>query len=166
MRKITFFVIIGLYIFRFPASAQSTSDEKAISAVLERLFKGMELGDSAMVRSTFAKRVAVAGISFDQNNETVLRVDEKAMDTFLKAIGTKHSATWYEEFWDLEIQTDGILAQTWCNYAFYSGKSFSHCGVDAFQLYKSSDGWKIFQLADTRRKGDCGIPEEIRRRRE
>jgi hypothetical protein len=166
MRKIILFVFIGLFIFCSRAFTQRTADNQAVSSVLERLFKGMELGDSAMVSGTFAKRVAIAGISFDQNNETVLRVDEKAMDNFLKAIGTRHTETWYEETWDLKIQTDGVLAQAWCNYAFYRDKTFSHCGVDAFQLYKSKEGWKIFQLADTRRKSDCKIPETIRRRRE
>jgi hypothetical protein len=53
------------------------------------------------------------------------------------------------------------LAQAWCDYAFYVDKSYSHCGVDAFQLFKGKDGWKIFHLADTRRKTGCTIPKEI-----
>ncbi len=64
--------------------------------------------------------------------------------------------------WDPKIEIDGNLAQAWTQYAFYVGKKFSHCGVDAFQLFKGTDGtWKIFQLADTRQKEGCKIPKEI-----
>lgn len=35
---------------------------------------------------------------------------------------------------------------------------FSHCGIDAFQLFKDDKGeWKITQIVDTRRKEGCGI---------
>ncbi|MBI5914693.1 MAG: nuclear transport factor 2 family protein [Bacteroidetes bacterium] len=31
----------------------------------------------------------------------------------------------------------------------------SHCGVDAFQLFKGENGWKITQISDTRRRENC-----------
>jgi hypothetical protein len=46
------------------------------------------------------------------------------------------------------------------NYAFFAGDTFSHCGVNAFQLFKGADGWKIFHIADTRRREGCEMPEE------
>jgi hypothetical protein len=67
-----------------------------------------------------------------------------------------------EEIWNLKIQMDGDFAQAWCEYAFYYQNKFSHCGVDAFHLIKTTEGWKIFHLADTRRKENCIIPEEIK----
>ena len=48
------------------------------------------------------------------------------------------------------------------DYSFYAGERFSHCGIDAFQLFKSADGWKIFQLTDTRRTTGCPAPNESR----
>ena len=64
--------------------------------------------------------------------------------------------------WDTKIQIDGNMAQAWAPYAFYVGKKFSHCGVDAFQLFKSTDGvWRIFHLADTRQKDGCNVPKKI-----
>jgi hypothetical protein len=59
------------------------------------------------------------------------------------------------------VQIDGDFAQVWCDYAFYTDNTFSHCGIDAFQLHKGKDGWKIFHLADTRRKDNCVIPQDI-----
>jgi hypothetical protein len=61
----------------------------------------------------------------------------------------------------VDIKIDGDFAQAWCDYAFYVGKNFSHCGVDAFQLHKTKEGWKIFHLADTRRRSGCVVPKEI-----
>ena len=41
----------------------------------------------------------------------------------------------------------------------------SHCGINAFQLFKSSDGWKVIQITDTRNKEGCQTainePEEV-----
>jgi hypothetical protein len=41
------------------------------------------------------------------------------------------------------------------DYSFFAGPRFSHCGIDAFQLFRGPGGWKIFQLTDTRRRTGC-----------
>jgi hypothetical protein len=64
----------------------------------------------------------------------------------------------------MKIQIDGDFAQAWCDYAFYVGHRFNHCGIDAFHLIREKDGWKIFHLADTRRKEGCHVPEEIQKK--
>ena len=48
-------------------------------------------------------------------------------------------------------------------FAFYLDDKFSHCGVDAFQLFKGNTGWEIFQLTDTRKKEGCVIPVHIKK---
>lgn len=141
-------------------SAQQASDEAAIREVINQVFKGMENGDSAKVHSAFAREVTLASVFRDKAGNPVLRRESSVRD-FLKAVGTPHPEIWYEETWNYRVQQDGDLAQVWCDYAFYLGKNFSHCGVDAFQLHKGKDGWKVFHLADTRRKADCNIPKEI-----
>jgi hypothetical protein len=40
-------------------------------------------------------------------------------------------------------------------YRFYVGERFSHCGVDSFHLVRTADGWRIVDLADTRRREGC-----------
>lgn len=143
--------------------AQAGDDEKAAVAVINRLFKGMELGDSSMVSSCFHKDVTMATIRRDTENNP--RLDrESSIDGFLKAVGTPHGDIWYEEIWDLKVTLDGDFAQAWCDYAFYAGNKFSHCGVDAFQLYRDKNGWKIFHLADTRRNTGCVIPKKIQQK--
>lgn len=139
---------------------QSTKDDAEVREVVKRLFHAMQLGDSALARSVFDKQVTTATVFKDKNGAVVMRREDSIMD-FMKAIGTPHQEVWYEEIWNLTVQLDGDFAQAWCDYAFYVDNKFSHCGVDAFHLYRSKEGWRIFHLADTRRKTECVIPKEI-----
>ncbi|MBT1702275.1 nuclear transport factor 2 family protein [Chryseosolibacter indicus] len=155
-------ILILTLVVTAPASFSQTqnADEKSVSKVIETLFQGMKLGDSAMVHSTFASEVTMGTVYKDKEGNVNLRAESSIVD-FLKAVGTPHKEVWNEEIWDLKIRVDGDFAQGWCNYAFYVDKNFSHCGVDAFEMYRTKDGWKIFHLADTRRKTDCNIPVAV-----
>ncbi len=157
MKKLTIglaglFVSMCLY-------AQNAPEEE-VKAVIETLFKGMYLGDSAIVRSTLSADVQFATIVVGKDGIST-RTTEQSAAPFLKAVGTPHPDPWNEEIWNLKISIDGTLAQAWCDYAFYIGKRFSHCGADAFLLHKGKNGWRIFHLADTRRTSPCRIPKEI-----
>ena len=159
---ILWMILLG---FCAPVLGQSSTDEEAIKKLLAKLFRGMELGDSAMVSSTFTKSATMATVSkaLIGNSEAVVRQNPNALKDFLNAVGTPHDEIWYEEIWDIKIQKDGDFAQVWCDYAFYRGKkNFSHCGADAFHAYKGSDGWKFFHLAYSIRKDGCNIPEAIK----
>lgn len=161
MKSLTVFFIAFLLTFSADvAIAQVSNDEASVKAVVAKLFKAMELGDSAMLTSTFYKPVTLGTIVRDKNGDTVLRPESSIAD-FAKAVGTPHKEVWHEEIWAVKVQLDDNFAQVWCDYAFYIDKTFSHCGVDAFQLIKSKGGWKIFHLADTRRKTGCNVPKEI-----
>ena len=143
-----------------PALAQQSSDEQQVKDVITKLFKGMETGDSAVMRKLFKKEVTMATVMRDKTNNPVLR-RETDITGWLNAVGTPHDKVWYEEIWDVKVQVDGDFAAAWCNFAFYIGNTFSHCGIDAFQLHKEKDGWKIFHIADTHRKDNCGTPKAI-----
>ncbi len=55
-----------------------------------------------------------------------------------------------EQLLDYKVSIDGNLAHVWTPY-FLNG-SFSHCGANAFTLAKTSSGWKIVHLIDSRRR--------------
>lgn len=133
-----------------------TADEEAVIEVVVQLFDGMRAGDSHMARQTLAPEARLVATS-TRDGESVLRTVD--IDRFIEAIGEPHDEVWDERLWDIEVRIDQNLATVWTEYAFYLGEKLSHCGVDAFQLFKSSEGWKIFQIADTRRGADtCDIP--------
>jgi len=157
------YIITLLLICLFAPSYSQGNEEQSVADVVERLFESMRRGDSSMVHSTF-NEVNHMFTAIVKDGQSVL--NEGSLDSFLNAVGTAHDKTWDEPIWDMEINIDGNLAQAWTKYAFYHGGKFSHCGVDAFQLIKTSDGWKIFQLTDTRQTEGCVIPKKIKAKSE
>ncbi|NNG16668.1 MAG: hypothetical protein HKM89_09315 [Gemmatimonadales bacterium] len=145
-------LLIGLLALPVAASAQSA--EADVMAVITRLFDGMRAGDSAMVRSTFAPDVRLMS-AFERDGVPTLTRRTGALDRFVTAVGTPHDEIWDEHIWGTEIRIDDRLATVWTNFAFHLGTNLSHCGVNAFQLFHGTEGWKIINLVDTRRTEGC-----------
>lgn len=158
MRIILSALILLTYVL--PGRTQQHPGEAEVKDVVQRLFKAMELGDSAVMRRVFTKDATLVSVFRNKAGEPVLKRDA-SVQQFLDAIGTPHPEPYYEEIWNVDVKIDDDLAQVWCDYAFYVGKKFSHCGVDAFHLHKTASGWKIFHLADTRRTQNCNVPKQI-----
>jgi hypothetical protein len=160
MKRITllFLVLFAVQLVQ----AQTAADGAAVMEPITRLFTGMNLGDSAMVHSAFVNNPnPMQTVARDKSGSPILRSGD--LKGFLKAVGTPHPETWNEPIWDAKVEVDGNMAQVWVKYAFYIGKKFSHCGVDAFQLFKGADGkWRIFNLADTRQTDGCEVPAHIK----
>ena len=143
------------------AIAQNTEESTAIMKPVTQLFTGMNLGDSAMVHRSFTKTVSMVSISKDNEGKSKVSY-QNSIDGFLKAIAAPKPEPLSEPIWDVQIKVDGNFATVWAQYALYVGKRFNHCGVDAFSLVKEADGqWRIFHLADTRRKEGCNVPESV-----
>ena len=133
-----------------------TSDQQAVKITIEQLFQALYDGDSTKAKMAFVDSARLYTI-FATNDSTVIK--EGKLQQFIHAIGSPHDFQWIEKSWDYKISIDGVFAQAWCSYAFFAGERFSHCGVDAFHLVKQNHRWRIFSLADTRRKDDCLFPK-------
>ena len=48
-----------------------------------------------------------------------------------------------ERIWEPELRVHGRIASVWAPYDFWKDRAFSHCGVDAFDLVETPEGWKI-----------------------
>ena len=134
------------------AHAQTAPDERAaVIAVVQRLWDGMKARDTAMVRSVFDSTAMLSRI-VTRNGES--RVQLTPVSGFIEALG-RAKEPWNERMYAPEVRIDGTLATVWTEYDFHLGDQFSHCGVDAFQLLKTSAGWKIVALSDTARREGC-----------
>lgn len=149
MRRRYVLLVLVLLSTASPASAQS--DSAQVLAVVHRLFDGMRAADSAMVRSTMAPIIRFADLN---TRATPPRIEMDSVNGWLAAVA-KSNHRWDEQIYDVQVRVDGYLAQVWAPYTFYLDKKVSHCGVDAFQLLKDNDGWKITELSDTRRRENC-----------
>jgi hypothetical protein len=135
------------------ARAQGAAEDRsAVIAVVNRLFDGMRTGDSSAVRSSFHPQ-ALLGTARVRNGLPVFELD--TVGVFVRAVGTPHPEVWDERIRATHVELDGPLASVWAEYAFYAGPRFSHCGIDAFQLARDGDAWRIVALIDTRRRDGC-----------
>ena len=48
-----------------------------------------------------------------------------------------------ERIWNPDVRVSGLIATVWAPYDFWIDGKFSHCGIDAFNLIKTAEGWKI-----------------------
>jgi hypothetical protein len=128
------------------------TDRSAVLAVVRQLFDGMRAGDSAAVRATFHPQALLASAAV-RKGAAVFEVD--TVDAFVRAVGAPHDVMWDERIRGTRVEIDGPLASVWAEYSFYAGPKFSHCGIDAFQLARDGDVWRIVALTDTRRRDGC-----------
>ena len=140
---------------------QAQTEEAKVSEVVYNLFKAMYTNDTTLFKSVFSNEVTLATVVMTRDGNSSLK-REQGIAGFVKAIAKPNpKGVLTEEIWNIKVQLDGDFAQVWCDYAFYVGNTFSHCGVDAFHLNKTADGWKIFHLADTRKREGCNVPQNI-----
>jgi hypothetical protein len=155
MRSIRLTLATSLFMLTSVAGAQTSTaapdEQAAVLAVVQRLWDGMKARDTAMVRSVFDPSATLSRISARSGEA---RVQLTPISEFLEALG-QATEPWNERMFSPEVRIDGALATVWTEYDFHLGDKFSHCGVDAFQLLKTSAGWKIVALSDTARREGC-----------
>jgi hypothetical protein len=131
----------------YAESAPADTAESAVRATIEELFDGMRAGDAAVVRKVFHPEARL----FTATADTLRGTD---IERFAEAVGAPHDEVWDERTHDVTVDVDGPMASAWVPYTFYRGDTFSHCGVNAVQLFWHENRWQILQLVDTRRE-DC-----------
>lgn len=135
-------------------TAQKSSDEEKVKKVVETFLEGFHARDSIMMKSVFHEDPVVQTIGRTKEGETKLMREE--LEKVLKGIVSIPLETKFREvLHDYVIKVDGDMANAWTPYSFYLNDTFSHCGVNNFQLLKNQGEWKIIYLIDTRRREGC-----------
>lgn len=77
------------------------------------------------------------------------RAEQRAMEA---------GGDYVERGFDPEVRIQGHLATVWLPYDFYTDDQLSHCGVDAFILLRTDEGWRIASIAWTfEQPPDCRL---------
>jgi hypothetical protein len=135
-----------------PARAQTREAETEVRAVIDRLFDALRAPDTAAIRSTFHPEFRLAVTSFGEGQPQVRLVTG---DEFIASVAAA-TAKLDEQISDVEIRIEDNVATVWNRYVFYVDGRADHCGIDAFILVRTTEGWKILQVADTQRREGCG----------
>jgi len=146
-----FLLSLTSVIFLSTASAQTAED--SVKAAVNKLFTGMRNADAQMVRESFAENAVLHTIT--RNKEGKLEVKNEPVSEFADFVGQVKKDSADERISFETIKIDGPMAIAWTPYNFYFNGSFSHCGVNSFQLVRYEGVWKIQYIIDTRRRAGC-----------
>ena len=149
-----FFLFLFITSFSLSAFAQSSVDDvTAIRTTIALFFEGFHERNEAKMKSVLDDQTVFH--SMDERGE-VTQLRAISIEQFLKAVVSRpDNPTWEERLHEFTIEVDGSIAQAWVSYSFWLGGSFSHCGIDAFTLFKKDQTWVISYLIDSRKTEDC-----------
>ncbi len=142
-----------LIFFPIWLTAQADQEWAAVKAPIQQLFDGMRAGDSTAVRETFVPGAGMFTATAGKDGTPVLRKGD--LDRFVGYVGQVEAGVMDERIWSYDIRVDGLLATAWTSYTFFHNGNLSHCGTNAFELFKTPSGWKIAHITDTRHTEGC-----------
>ncbi len=148
------------------STAQSTlkierADEREIRETIDLFFDGLYDGNLNKMKRAVWEEASLVSTHVNKKGQEQTRTS--TMKDFLEGASKPRDAKWIEKIWDVEIESEGRLAQAIMEYAFFLDDKFVHCGANAMQLIKMDGQWKIVALSDTRMKNDCN-EKEIKKR--
>ena len=144
------FILLSLSIFSVAGVKVMDKDktEQAIMAPINALFDAMRAHDKDKILAQFASNASLQRV--EKNNQ----VRNSDIAKFAASIA-KSDKYLDEQLLSQTISYSGNLASVWTPFVFYIDGKLSHCGVNSFQLIKTTDGWKIHHLMDNGYQGDC-----------
>jgi len=145
-------LIPGLFFMISLITHPVTTDEQGVKDAVFKLFEGMEKSDGDMIRNAFHTDAVLKTVVV-QDGEA--RLNETPIENFAQSVGSTEPGFLKEVINEITVHIDGHLATAWMTYDFYAGGNHSHCGVNSMKLIKTSAGWKIFSITDTRNRTGC-----------
>jgi len=135
---------------------QTEDDKTAVLATVQKFFDTMAARDvegARLVLMADGRTVSVR----EQNGQAVARAS--TVEAYLDSLGKGKTAS-RERMWNPEVRIRGAVASVWTPYDFWVDGKFSHCGIDAFTLIKTADGWKISSGTWTIEREGC-VPSPL-----
>lgn len=129
----------------------SEADRAAVLAVVRTTFDAMRAKDTALMRSVMDSGARLVTTASRAGSPIVRGSD---MSSFIRAIGGA-TLRLDERIFEPEVRITDNLATVLVRYTFWANEQLSHCGYDAFQLARTTTGWKIIAIADTQRREGC-----------
>jgi hypothetical protein len=130
----------------FAIGAQSV--DRTPRDAVQRLFDAMSTHDAAAARQLFTADAMLFSVRPD--GAAAALPYEKWLERWA---GNKDS--WLERIWNPTVLEHDPVAVVWAEYDFHLNGKFTHCGVDSFNLLKTTAGWKIAAISDTRETSGC-----------
>ena len=128
------------------SNMDSGNAEADVESLVYQLFTAMNRSDANSIKALFTSDARIIGTESNGTTQATTIAE------FGEQISKSPAGSLEEKVTSMEVRVDDALATAWVGYDFYVNGNFNHCGVDAFQMIKTNSGWRIMQIADTRRK--------------
>jgi hypothetical protein len=129
-----------------------SADAQNVLSVVDRLYDSIRAHDTAGMRVAFHSdgRFFVSSVT---NGQPLLRM--VPLNIFLGSIAGSGERLVPAHSTPPEVRVAGNVATVWSPYVLRRGNMVSHCGVDAFQLARTPQGWRIIQLFEMQQREGC-----------
>lgn len=122
--------------------ATSPAEEReAVLAVVQKFFDAMAAADMEGLRSVMTPEGRFFALQEGKPGAPPT-VRTFSNEESLKQL-TSGKRALRERMWNPEVRVHRGVAVVWTPYDFWIDGKFSHCGVDAFNLVKMPEGWKL-----------------------
>ena len=139
-------VLVGLLAFlTIPRQTSAQDDAAEVITTVQRFFDSMAAKDTAEARQVLMLDATYFSVRDGPDGTRVRRSTNRA---YVEGLSTQ-TDDWQERMWDPQVMVHGGIAVVWTPYDFHRNGQFSHCGVDAFSLVKTDEGWKIAGIVYT-----------------
>ncbi len=144
--------ILTVFISGVCFSQQSTTQTP--KETIKTFFKAFHEGDTTLLKTTIYNTALLQTATKNKEGKDVLY--QSSVSDLIKAIANRPAdQKWEERLLSFTVNIDENMANVWTPYEFWFNGSFSHCGVNSFQLFNDNGSWKIIYLIDTRKREGC-----------
>lgn len=121
------------------SSTQNANDRDAVLKVVQIFFDSMTARDADGARKILVPEGRFYAMDMRKPKSDPQSFSNEEYFTRLE----KSKYTSRERIWNPEVRVHGLIATVWAAYDLWVDGKYSHCGVDAFDLIKTDEGWKI-----------------------
>ena len=150
MRILSIIILCSTISFTVFSQESNREDKEQIKNVIDQFFNAIQKKDSTLMNSTILGDAQVWSRSNNEEHPSIdFRFSKDSTPRLSSMPNMKEIAL------DYGITANNNIAVAWVPYEFWIEDKFSHCGVDAFTLFKKDGEWKIITLAYTIEKVKC-----------
>jgi hypothetical protein len=156
MRKLfnlvlVFFIVATPLLAQKKPSALERDASQAVLSVVQRLFDAMRAREVETMRAVFIPEGQLVSTNLRDGQPTVRVL---TLDAFAQLVNNAKDP-FIERMFKPKVRIYGDLATVEGRYDFHVGQRLTNCGINSFQLVRTSDGWKIAHVASTIQTKGC-----------
>lgn len=122
------------------ASQPAVQEREAVLRTVQAFFDTMTASDVEGARKILQPQGRFHAMSMKDGKPEVRAFSNEEYFAILQENSRQRRQ---ERMWNPDVRINGLIASVTAPYDFWIDDKFSHCGVDAFDLIKTEEGWKI-----------------------